>query len=547
MAAPGVEIEALEPTERLEQARPPSSLRSGLAGAAQGMSLGFADEMAAGLQSLGSDQTYQELRDQYRDANAELEAANPYSYLGGELAGGLATGSLAVGGAIPQTLRGMAAQGARQGAGFGAAAGAGYSTGETAGEVAEDAAVSGLFGGALGGVAAPAVGAAGRGLGRLGDAWLERANLLRLKRAGGGARLSQMREFENLPPPRTAAGPIGGRTNAERIAVEIGEMQTPASPQSPQGAPVFGRAGLASDEAIEENLTSVLGQAREAFEDVFDQTSERVDVLPILGEIARLRSRFINPDTGRPTPNSRRFLNHLQSQRREFEQHAQSGMPLRQAQDSIDLLRSRINWAQDPRSLQAARDLNRSISSVARQGMDDAVERSPLGQEGREAYQSARRAYQILKTLEGQRNYNALRGAGNRQVSFSDYQAGTAGGLPGAAANRAFRANEARLFGEAQRLLSRPMRAAGRRASQAGARAGATAAATRDAGEGAADAFSRPGTPSPEGGGDGLPPMYDPYMGGEAGDLEAFGFDDVEDLDEEVMDYDEYVEEYEDN
>ena len=515
-----------EPVRRSPE---PSALRAGLAGLSQGMSLGFADEIGAAVRAPFSDRTYEEIRNQDRRELDRLRQESPYAYHGGEILGGLGLGAGAIGGAAPATVRSMAAQGMRQGAGFGAGAGAGYSEAEDTEGLLDDVAASAVLGGGIGGAVAPLAGAASRGLGRLGDAWLERGNLLRLKRAGGGARMSQLRDFERLPPPRSGVGPTGGDTNAERVALELSRMRTPASATSPQGERVFGRFNMASDEAIRDNLREVMDQSREVFRRVFDDVDERVAVAPVLEEIRNLRGRFTVDD--QQAPNAQRFLSHLRRQEKEFERFVENGMPIQNAQDSIDLLRSRINWAQDPQSMARAQDLNRDISRAMRRGMDDAVERSSLGEQGRRDYQAARRAYQLLRTLERQQMDNALRGAGNRQVSFSDYQAGVGGGIPAAIGNRALRANEARVFGEVQRLLSRPMRAAGQTAGAAGVRAGATASTTGEGVAGVADAVQQPmGQRVSEADGepplydiyeeesfteteeeDGLPPLYDPY------------------------------------
>lgn len=139
----------------------PSKTESFLRGAAQGATLGLADEgvgvLQGGWRALTSDQSfgdaYREARDESRTANKAAEDANGGSYLLGNLAGGVATAfvpglnvakAAGAGGAI---LRG-AATGAL--AGFGSSD-ADVTQGEI-GKAALDTALGGGLGGVVGGV-----------------------------------------------------------------------------------------------------------------------------------------------------------------------------------------------------------------------------------------------------------------------------------------------------------------------------------------------------------------------------------------------------------
>lgn len=150
-----------------------------LRGGAQGLSLGFADELAgaggAALDSLkGSDSSlvanYIKHRDAYRAEDAAAKAANPKTFMGGQIGGSLATAAipgLNVGAA--ETLGGRALGAA----GLGAVAALGNSKADlTQGDIggaAKDTAVGGALGGvlqpAIEGLVAPAVGAIGSKIG----------------------------------------------------------------------------------------------------------------------------------------------------------------------------------------------------------------------------------------------------------------------------------------------------------------------------------------------------------------------------------------------
>jgi hypothetical protein len=158
---------------------------SALKGVEQGMSMGFSDEAVGGLQGLydyattpdlGLGDAYTRARDAERQKIADAEEANPYTYLGGQLAGGIGGAALTPGLAVAGALKGAplltraAVQGAT-GAASGAVAGAGASTADDLGGVLSDAATGAEFGGVVGG-GMPLVGAglakAGKGLGEAG-------------------------------------------------------------------------------------------------------------------------------------------------------------------------------------------------------------------------------------------------------------------------------------------------------------------------------------------------------------------------------------------
>lgn len=164
-----------EPEEPADEAAPPdvSHLESLGRGAAQGASLGFADELAGvgsaigdwlgrkvggGIetgQSMGD--VYREGRDESRAAYKAAQTAHPYVYGGGEIGGAIASGLIPGAGAGKLGLTG-----AKAAAGLGALEGAvqsvGASEAEGAKELLGDAVRGGVLGGALGGVAHAAFG-----------------------------------------------------------------------------------------------------------------------------------------------------------------------------------------------------------------------------------------------------------------------------------------------------------------------------------------------------------------------------------------------------
>ena len=98
-----------------------SRLASGAQGVMQGGTLGFSDEIIGGLSALSPNKTYRDSTDQARAQQDAAKEANPLSYIGGEIAGGLSMGGT---GAARSTAGRYAST-----AGFGGAYGAGVTEG----------------------------------------------------------------------------------------------------------------------------------------------------------------------------------------------------------------------------------------------------------------------------------------------------------------------------------------------------------------------------------------------------------------------------------
>lgn len=132
-----------------------TKLESAARGAAQGITMGYADEMAGAL-GAGKDvitgkssikdvgQSYKKNRDESREEYAKAEADNPMTYKAGDAAG--TVGSFFIPGL-------NAVKGVKGAAALGALAGVGRSAAEDAGGLAKDAAVGGALGAVGGSVA----------------------------------------------------------------------------------------------------------------------------------------------------------------------------------------------------------------------------------------------------------------------------------------------------------------------------------------------------------------------------------------------------------
>lgn len=148
----------------------PGGVRSAVIGGAQGVTFGFADEMAARVLSLHPEIDYDTALDYLQQEIASARANRPGTTAAAEIAGAIASpvarvgAGFAAGGA---TLGGQMARGAAVGAAQGAAYGAGSAD---QGERLQGAAVGGVIGGAVGGAVPVAMEGARRAVGAVQNA-----------------------------------------------------------------------------------------------------------------------------------------------------------------------------------------------------------------------------------------------------------------------------------------------------------------------------------------------------------------------------------------
>lgn len=147
----------------------PSKTESFLRGGLQGATFGGSDELIGGIESLFTDKSYTEARDESRAANAAAKQANPLTYGAGEVGGGIATAFVpGVGLAKGASLGAKVGMAAFEGAG----AGFGYSEGKDLESLAKDTAA----GAALGAVGGAAFAGVDKGLAKLVASSPERAS-----------------------------------------------------------------------------------------------------------------------------------------------------------------------------------------------------------------------------------------------------------------------------------------------------------------------------------------------------------------------------------
>lgn len=163
--APPTEDELFAPPTEAELAPPVSALEAAGRGAIQSVAFDFADELEAAVRSLAPGETYedavQKVRAKYKAAQEQQKAA----YLGGALAGGVASGFLPVVGPLTTLAKGAGiGKAVAQGAAMGAVSGLGQAEDITnIPDVAKEVATGAAFGGAGAGV----LGAGGKVIGAI--------------------------------------------------------------------------------------------------------------------------------------------------------------------------------------------------------------------------------------------------------------------------------------------------------------------------------------------------------------------------------------------
>ena len=328
-----------------------SRLESGARGALQGATLGFSDEIVGGLAAAGGallgdfniSDNYARARDTIRGGDRRAQAANPGSFLAGEIAGGVALpfGVAKAATKLPQmgqTLARVAGltpeatqaaslgqrvgQGATMGAAYGGLYGAGMSEADNAGDLTLDALIGAGTGLVVGGVAVPAVdfvSAAGRAVAAPVRAWrnpkgfaAEKAEEAAQRDLKDGLRMAYRARVATKADPDTMIADLGGRSTKRLMRAALNQ-------QSPR-AETFNlrldqRAGFQSNK-IERGIRDKLNLGADDYFQSVDDVSARLKEIgeegfqpalkvetPMTPELAAIFKR----------PTAQRLLQHVQT------------------------------------------------------------------------------------------------------------------------------------------------------------------------------------------------------------------------------------------
>lgn len=415
----------------------PSKTESGARGGLQGLTFGFGDELAGVANALTSDsplsEGYRYGRDAERDANDASKKENPKTYLGGEVAGGLASamipggilakvggrGAASVARVLPR-LAPLATRAVATGAAAGALGGLGGSKADSLGGAAADTATGAVVGGALGKVGEK-IG------GKLADviAKLRSTQAIR-QRVADEARVL------------TSRGTTGGSMANAPILAEI-EGSVPGGVR--EVAEVMRRTpGLAPRAGTIEDILLAAQKARGESNKVIGAIRADTDAAGVKldsGEYAkRLAEAASKLRADRPTLDP--VAQALEERGAEFAKRFPTGMTMEQAQKNATDLGSRVNWsavggdkalgnvAEAQRlSLRPLRDLMRETAQGGEQ-FQEAIKSAksvfPKGASGdvRLDYPAAQRVSQVSTMLDDAATESLQRAATRNSVGLTD-------------------------------------------------------------------------------------------------------------------------------
>lgn len=194
---PQINVTAKRIPEQAPQQTPYSGGAEGGRAVAQGLSLGFGDEIEAGLRAPFSDEDYKAIRDRLRAQQNQFGQDYPITQTALDVVGGLAlpVGLLGTAYKAGKGVLGAAKAGAVAGVATGAATGAGVAPEMS--DVPKSAAGYGVAGGVVGGVAPPLFKIGGQAIGGIIDSiGFTNANKI------ASRKLQELLNKENLTPPQ---------------------------------------------------------------------------------------------------------------------------------------------------------------------------------------------------------------------------------------------------------------------------------------------------------------------------------------------------------
>lgn len=362
---------------------PRSKLSSAAYGAADVGTFGFGDELASYLGSAISGVPREQVLSEMRGMQKQAQEDNPWSYMGGQVAGGIAQGAGIVGGGLSPTahainagwrLPGVAAASGVEGGILGALHGAG--AGETADERISEAKSGGITGGILGAsmpfVLQGATKLAEKAITPFRTSPERVAAALSLRSEGVPVTAGQLTGNRNL---RFSESELGGRT-----AANLMDQQKDAFTSA-----VLRRAGVSANRATPE----VMDDAFRAIGQRFDDLASANSLVPDTEMVRDLRTVF--NEYGFMVPESMRapIVENLTN---DIVNAARRG-PISGA--SYQNITSRIAKAARGASNP---DLRQTLYGI-RETLDDAMERSmPAAKAG--AWRAAREQYRNLLAIE---------------------------------------------------------------------------------------------------------------------------------------------------
>lgn len=401
-------LQRIENIRKMQQAPkeiPTSPLESAAQGAAQGASLGFADELMGMAGSLmtpnnkGSTEqvlnSYQTMRDKQRQDVAKAQKDNPMTYGAGMLGGTMAS-NMIPGMGIARGAK--AATSIAKATGQGLAAGIGENVNPD--ELGEDA----LKGAALGGVGQTVIG----GLGKMASAFTP----------------SALKGFAERRAVKAATGQnVAALRKAANISKEGGNLADAEGKIQRMGRDILDEGALDAFDSVRD-LSPKLGAARQKYGQEIGDIGTKIDELAPKSVDGKKMSEALLEYAAKIAPSGpgEKLQNALMKEASRFEKTGQMGFE--DAQAFKDTFKYK---ATDPSSILGNQDVTNKVRQVIGQGQEDAAGAltSRPGLEGLlDQYKNAKKKYGSFAGSEAAATGRAVSDLSNRFVSPSDYAAG---------------------------------------------------------------------------------------------------------------------------
>lgn len=376
----------------IEKSNPVSQLESGLRGAAQGIGMGFADETTGGLEALwnkvkGDPRAFGDLYKQYRDESRSnynaAEEANPITYGGGQIAGGV--GSLLIPGLNVAKGAGLAAT-AGKAALQGGLTGIGSSEADDLSGLAKDAASGAAIGGVLGS-AGHAIGAA---IPKVGEALDSTAEKL-----AGRALGAERGTFKKLGEDKIR--------EAGRYALDEGIVTPLASTESM----------AARNAATQQRAGRGMGDVYKAID---EQGASSFNPLDVAGKVDEKVGSFWR------SPINRGETNQLENTLESILMRGDKNIPLTEAQTLKQELGKVANW-KNTLNITDKERMARDAYGVVSGAIDDATEQGAkaIGKEAlTDTLKQSKKLFGNSKTAEELLSNKQAREQGNRMFGLTD-------------------------------------------------------------------------------------------------------------------------------
>lgn len=402
-----------ERAESLDLGDEPGKIESAARGLAQGASMGFADEITGGLESLFTDKPYEQARDESRANYARAKDANPSTYTTGEIGGGVASALLPGANIARGASLGKAVL---QSALLGGVTGLGYSEADDLGGLAKDTAANAALGGLVGGAAQKFMPMASRALEKVGESAGDMAEKVAARALG-----AERGTIKSLGMDRVkGAGRYALDNELLGLGASTEDMVAKNAAIKSRGGEMMGKAYQAIDDAGASTFNP-----REVAEKVDDQ----------LGDIWR-------------SPLNRGEVNQFDNTIEAILARGPGDIPISEAQLLKEELGSAANWKNklqvSPKE-QMARDAYRIVSEQIDeavklgQGAVDQAGLSTLLDEGKALYSKGSTAEQLLENKLAREEGNkfigltdAITGAGSLGYGGATGDWETAAGIMGA-------------------------------------------------------------------------------------------------------------------